>query len=411
MMLRLAQTRQPGKSIFAPLLGPPGRRYISAMPTSLGHLVELLESIAPPGFAEDWDNVGLLLEPVAAAEPASRRAAPVSRALLTIDLTEAVLEEALEERAELVVAYHPPIFRGLKRLTADAPQSRVLLTAVRAGIAIYSPHTALDAAPGGVNDWLAAALGEGESAPIEQSFEGDEFKLVVFVPEENTSELRDALTEAGAGWIGNYSHCSYNLGGHGTFLGHEGTNPAVGKSGQLETVDEIRMEMVCGRRQLPRAAEAIRRVHPYEEPAWDVYPLAQKPRPGSGMGRLVALREPAKLDVLVARIKSHLGLERVRVAAAPEHRSGAPIAKAAVCAGAGGSLFEKLRGPELLLTGEMRHHDVLARVATGTSVVLCDHTNTERGYLPTLAERLVELGGGRLSAVVSKRDRDPLEIV
>jgi len=411
-MHRGLPTPQPGKSIFDPLFGPPGRRYISAMPTSLGHVVELLESIAPPGFAADWDNVGLLLEPAAAAEPASRRAQPVSRALLTIDLTGAVLEEALEQRAELVVAYHPPIFRGLKRLTADAPQSRVLLTAVRAGIAIYSPHTALDAAPGGVNDWLAAALGEGESAPIEQSFEGDEFKLVVFVPEENVVELRNTLaTEAGAGWIGNYSHCSYNLGGHGTFLGHEGTNPAVGQSGQIETVDEIRMEMVCDRRQLSHAAEVIRRVHPYEEPAWDVYPLAQKPRPGSGMGRLVTLREQAKLDVLVARIKSHLGLERVRVAAAPEHRSGAPIGRAAVCAGAGGSLFEKLRGPELLLTGEMRHHDVLARVATGTSVVLCDHTNTERGYLPTLAERLVELAGGKLSAVVSKRDRDSLEIV
>ncbi len=381
------------------------------MPTSLGHAIELLESIAPPAFAEDWDNVGLLLEPVSAADPASRRAAPVSRALLTIDLTEAVMQEALDERAELVVAYHPPIFRGLKRLTADSPGNRVLLTAVRAGIAIYSPHTALDAAPGGVNDWLAEALGEGESAPIEQSFEGDEFKLVVFVPEANASELRDALAEAGAGWIGNYSHCSYNLSGQGTFLGHEGTNPAVGQSGKLETVDEVRMEMVCGRQSLPRAAEVIRRVHPYEEPAWDMYALSRKPRPGSGMGRLVTLRKPAKLDALVARIKAHLGLAHVRVAAAPAHQGGAPIARAAVCAGAGGSLFEKLRGPELLLTGEMRHHDVLARVASGTSVVLCDHTNTERGYLPTLAARLEKLSAGQLTTVVSSRDRDPLEIV
>ncbi len=382
------------------------------MATSLGHVVELLESIAPARFAEDWDNVGLLLDPEVSADPAARRAAPVGRALLTIDLTEAVMQEALDERVELVVAYHPPIFRGLKRITADLAQSRVLLAAVRAGIAIYSPHTALDAAPGGVNDWLAEALGEGDSTPITPSFEGDELKLVVFVPEENVEALRNALAdEAGAGWIGNYSHCSYNLGGQGTFLGHEGTSPAIGKSGQLETVDEIRVEMVCTRRQLPRAAQVIHRVHPYEEPAWDVYALGQKPRPGSGMGRLVTLREPAKLDALVARIKTHLGLARVRVAAVPEHESGAPIAKAAVCAGAGGSLFEKLRGPELLLTGEMRHHDVLARVASGTSVVLCDHTNTERGYLPTLARRLEELAGGQLAAVVSKRDRDPLEIV
>ncbi len=270
---------------------------IGGMSLSLGQVVALLETIAPLRFAADWDNVGLLVE--SAAEQA------VSRVMCTVELGEDVLAEAIELGAALVVAYHPPIFRGLKRLTSADAGERTVLGAIRSGIAVYAPHTALDAAPGGVNDWLAEALGPGERAPIDTA------------PDQ----------------------------------------------------------------------------------------------PDTGMGRRVTLAEPASLEVLVARIKQHLGLAHVRVAAATRHRAGAAIADAAVCAGAGGSLFEKLRDPELYLTGEMRHHDVREKVAAGASVVLCDHTNTERGYLPRLAARLQALSDNALDVRVSVRDRDPLEIV
>lgn len=377
------------------------------MPIALAAVLDHLESVAPLRFAENWDNVGLLIEP-------SDRARPVERALLTVDLTDAVLDEACGFGAELVVAYHPPIFKGLKRLSRELPAARVALAAARAGLAVYAPHTALDAAPGGVNDWLAAALGEGERRPITEAMaheRGADFKLVVFVPRPDAAALRDALCEAGAGWIGAYSHCSFNLDGQGTFWGHEGSEPAVGEPGRLETVSELRVEMVCSRRALPAAAAAIARVHPYEEPAWDVYPLAAKPRPGAGMGRIVALAEPVPLAELVERVKRHLGLSRVRVAAASEHRAGRPIARAAVCAGAGGALFEGVAGVDLFLTGELRHHDVLEKNARGASVILCDHTNTERGYLPRLAARLEKFAQGALEVRLSERDRDPLEIV
>jgi dinuclear metal center YbgI/SA1388 family protein len=377
------------------------------MPLAFPAVLDHLETIAPRRFAESWDNVGLLIEP-------ADREWPVARALVTIDLTDDVLDEARAFGAELVVAYHPPIFKGLKRLTRDTPAARVALAAARAGIGVYSPHTALDAAPGGVNDWLAEAIGEGAREPITQAFApdaGGDFKLVVFVPRENADALRDALAEAGAGWIGAYSHCSFNLEGQGTFRGHEGTDPAVGASGRLETVREVRVEMVCARRALPAAAAAIARVHPYEEPAWDAYPLAPKPRAGAGMGRVVSLARPAALNAIVERVKRHLGLSHVRVAAANKHRTGARVACAAVSAGAGGALFESVADVDLLLTGEMRHHDVLDRNARGTSVVLCDHTNTERGYLPRLAARLETLAQGALEVRVSERDRDPLEIV
>lgn len=380
------------------------------MATPLGEVVRVLERLAPTRFAEDWDNVGLLVE------PADARA--VTQVLFTIDLTEPVFAEALSLGAELIVAYHPPIFRGLKRLTQSTPPERVVSQALSEGIAIYSPHTAVDAAPGGVNDWLCDVLGAGESRPITQTLELDPeqaLKLVTFIPKEHADALRLALGKAGAGHIGNYFECAFSSPGEGSFRPAEGANPYIGTVGQTEAVEELRVEMVCARKHLAIVSEALRQAHPYEEPAWEVYALEPRPRFGSGMGRLHELSKPATLAELVSRVKVGLGLEHIRVAASEAHKAGQLICRAAVCAGAGGSLFEKLPvsgrgGPELLFTGEMRHHDVLARVASGSSVILCDHTNTERGYLPQLAQR-VRNELPELELVVSERDRDPLEIV
>ncbi len=380
------------------------------MPVSLSEIVEKLETIAPTRFAEDWDNVGLLVEP---AEPPD--GGPISKALLTIDLTESVLDEALAARAQLIIAYHPPIFGGLKRLTTAHPQQRTILRAIGAGMAIYSPHTSLDAAPGGVNDWLAEAVGPGERTPLQPTLDaqpGQQCKLVVFVPGENVEAVRAALCELpGVGRVGNYSHCSYSIDGEGMFLGNEGANPVIGSRHQLETVSEARIEMVCARSALPSIAHVLSTVHPYEEPAWDVYALESKPRPGTGSGRRVVLDQPAPASELVARIKEHIGLSHVRFAQCQDHRDGKLVQTVAVCAGAGGGLFEKVSDVDFYLTGEMRHHDVLAKNSLAASVVLCDHTNTERGFLPAYRERIVDDTDAALDVIIAESDRDPLEVV
>ena len=375
------------------------------MALPLTRALALLESLAPLAFAESWDNVGLLIEPQLKHE--------VGRVLFTIDLTSAVLDEAGQRGAELVVAYHPPIFKGVKRIRASRNSESVVAGALARGIAVYSPHTALDAAPGGVNDWLAETVGQGEVSPLVplESPGGSEVKLVVFVPSENADALREALAAAGAGVIGAYTQCSFNLAGSGTFFGGEGTDPAVGSAGKFERVNEIRLEMVCPARALAAAARAIATVHPYEEPAWDVYPLAPKPALGVGMGRAVKLATAAPLDELVRRVKNELGLSWVRLAAAERHHRGEPVRRVGVCAGSGGAVFERAPGFDMVLTGELRHHDVLALNAAGTSVVLCDHTNTERGYLPRFARRLVEASGQALECLVSENDREPLVVV
>jgi len=378
------------------------------MSRTLAEVIALLERLAPLGLSEEWDNTGLLLEPLGAATR------PIERAFLCIDLSETVLAEAIERRADLLIAYHPPIFRGFKRFRASCPEERVLLRALSAGLSLYSPHTALDAAQGGVNDWLARAFGAGRCAPLiaPSLTPAPEFKLVVFVPQAHVAGLRSALSrELGAGAIGNYSECAYELLGQGTFFGNEAAAPRVGERGKLEFVAETRLEMRCPAAALKDIPRVIAAHHPYEEPAWDLYPLATPPLSNVGAGRLLELDTPISVSEAVTRLKAHLGLDSVRVASAERHDAGTPIARIALCAGAGGSLFERVHEADLFVTGEMRHHDVLAKLRAGSSVILSEHSHTERGYLPEFGRRLQDLAEGQLEVLVSERDRDPLRTV
>jgi len=379
------------------------------MSRTLAEVIALLEQLAPLDLSEDWDNTGLLLEPIGAA------VRPIKRAFLCIDLSELVLDEAIERGADLLIAYHPPLFRGLKRLRARSPEERVLLRALDAGLPVYSPHTALDAAADGLNDWLARAFGTGRTTPLvahSAKPASAEFKLVVFVPEARVADLRHALArELGLGSIGNYSECSYELSGRGSFFGHDAATPRVGERGKLEFVAETRLEMRCPASAVKELARVIAAHHPYEEPAWDLYPLATSPRANVGAGRLLQLDAPISLGEAVTRLKTHLELATVRVATAAIHAAGTPIARIALCAGAGGSLFEQVHDADLFVTGEMRHHDVLAKLRAGSSVLLSEHTHTERGFLPEFARRLQSLAEGRIEVLVSERDQDPLRTV
>jgi dinuclear metal center YbgI/SA1388 family protein len=377
---------------------------LARMSPTLAEVVLLLERLAPLELAEEWDNVGLLLEPSGAA------ARPIRRAFFCIDLDESVLGEALERQADLVIAYHPPLFKALKRLRTSSPAERVIVRALEAKLPIYSPHTALDAAQHGVNDWLARGLGAGKSSALVAHVPArNEFKLVVFVPRSHVEALRSALSrELGAGKIGNYTECSYELEGRGSFFGNDAASPQVGTRGQLEFTVEVRLEMRCDKSALKDLARVIAAHHPYEEPAWDVYPLAATPRAELGAGRLLELAAPITLNDAVARLKAHLGVPSLRVASSSAQAAGAPITRVAVCAGAGGSLFERVSGVDLFVTGEMRHHDVRAKLQHGASVILSEHTHTERGFLPEFAARLRELAQGALELIVSERDADPL---
>ena len=370
------------------------------MPTTIHELVTTMESIASTAHAAEWDNTGLL---VGDSEWS------LNTAVLTIDLTMDVLEEAEEAEADAVIAYHPPIFSGLKRLVADDPASAVVLRAAASHIALYSPHTALDAAPGGMTDWLAEGVGSGDLSPIEHASElgaHEQCKVVTYVPIDAVDAVRTAMGDAGAGTIGNYTHCSTSIENEGTFHGGDGSDPAVGSAGQLQRVGERRLMMVSSTGRLAAVLAALRAAHPYEEPPMHVVPLAERPMADTGVGRILHLAEPKSTGDAVSSLKSHLGVSTLRVAegrGAPERHE-----HVGLCPGAGGSLLDAAaaRGCTLFVTGEMRHHDVLAAVDRGITVILAGHTNTERGYLPHLRDRLTAAMPG-CAFTVSSRDRTP----
>ncbi|MBT3278006.1 MAG: Nif3-like dinuclear metal center hexameric protein [Phycisphaerales bacterium] len=358
----------------------------------------VLEEFAPAALACEWDNVGLLV-----GDPA----AEVSRVLFCIDLTEAVLDEAIERGCEMVMAYHPVIFRGIKSVTpASAP---VVFRAMQHGIAIHSMHTALDVAAGGTNDVLAEVVGLSQSQPLEPVPAPPECKLVVFVPRDAVESVSAAAFSAGAGRIGTYRECSFTSEGVGTFYGEEGSAPAIGEAQTAQRVPEIRIEMICPVSAVDSVQAAMTAAHPYETPAVDVYPLQPQMAP-LGMGRIGTLDSPTSLSTMVDRIKAALGVEHVLLG---EPAGGArELSRVAVAAGSAGDSFRAAMaaGAELYLTGEMRHHDVLAATGAGMAVVCVCHSNSERVTLAKLTQVLApQLAPVEL--LVSSACRDPFTIV
>lgn len=360
----------------------------------LHEIIKAMESIAPTRQAESWDNVGLL-----AGDPEQ----DVSRALLTIDYTCAVADESKANRCELVIAYHPPIFQALKRLTAG----NLVFEAIRDGVAIYSPHTALDVAEGGTNDVLCDVLQVSRRFPLKFADAApSQVKLVTFVPETALEALSNALFEAGAGRIGKYSSCSFRTPGTGTFFGMEGTNPAVGQSGNLEQAKEVRLETVVPIAKISEVISALRAHHPYEEPAFDLNQLAAPPAI-NGMGRVGEFDTLVERTELFERIKRGLEIQSLLIAGPTDGK----VSRAAVCAGSCGELVNDAlaKKAELFLTGEMRHHDALKAAAAGMTVVCTLHSNSERATLKRLKQRLErELPG--LACHVSQSDRDPFVV-
>lgn len=247
-----------------------------------------LERMLPLRLAAEWDNVGLLL---------GERDGAVDRVMTCLTVTPTTAAEAVERRASMIVSHHPVLFRAVKRLTGDTTEGRMLLALARAGVAVYSPHTAFDNARGGINEQIATRLGLTALAPLRPGRGGArQVKLVVFVPDSDLARVSDALFAAGAGRIGEYRECSFRLAGTGTFHGSEAANPTVGQKGRREEISEWRLEVVCPESRLSAVVTALRQAHSYEEPAFDLYPLQAAPDSlGDGrVGELPSGGDPAR---------------------------------------------------------------------------------------------------------------------
>jgi len=357
-------------------------------------VIKQIEVIAPPKLAQSWDNTGLLVGDSNAA---------VKKILLTIDITNDVVKEAKQAGCNFIISYHPVIWDGLKSVAKDS----VVYELVKNGISVYSIHTALDAAVGGVNDGLAEIVGIKNPEPVGDFVENgkNNYKLIVFVPVKSLQKVADAVFKAGAGAIGNYSHCSFSTAGLGTFFPLEGAKPAIGKKGEFENVEEIKFESIVPAEKIEDVIKAMKAAHPYEMPAFDVIKLYET-EDKIGLGRIGLLEKPAQLSEILKKIRSVTGA-KVAGIVGPKKRI---VKKAAVCAGSCGKLIMNVIAEkcDLYLTGEIKHHQAIAAQEAGVTVVCLSHTVSERFILKKVAKEL-QKSLKPVKIVVSKKDKDPFE--
>jgi dinuclear metal center YbgI/SA1388 family protein len=309
----------------------------------LKELIQSLETFAPPALQEGYDNSGLIL-----GSPEME----ITSALICLDSTPDVIEEAIKKGCNLVIAHHPIVFSGLKKLTGRTYIERAILSAIKHDIAIYAIHTNLDNVHEGVNRRIADKIGLTKTRILEPK-KGQLAKLTVFVPEKSAETVRQAIFDAGAGSIGNYSECSFGVSGQGTFKAGEHTNPHVGEIGQRHTEAEIRLEAILPVWETSKVIKAMKSAHPYEEVAYDLVSL-QNELQTVGSGMIGQLENPEDSLEFLKRLKKVMKTSCVRYT--QPHKQ--TVQKVAVCGGSGSFLLEKAirEGADILVTADFKYH-------------------------------------------------------
>lgn len=336
------------------------------MKTPNGHeIIQLFEAFSPKSLALDGDPIGLHI---------GKLNKPVKKVMVTLDVLEDVVDEAIENEVDLIIAHHPPIYRPLKHVHTDKPSGRIVEKCIKHDIAVYAAHTNLDVAIGGVNDLLANALQLENTEVLIPTYEVPLKKLVVFVPEEASDTVRDALGSVGAGFIGNYSHCTFMSPGEGAFMPHEGTNPYIGSEWQLEKVNEVRIETIFPATLQKKVLTAMLKAHPYEEVAYDIYPLENKGET-MGLGKIGNLKEEMSLREFSESVKKALDVKGLRVVGNLNDR----IKKVAVLGGDGNKYINtaKFKGADVYVTGDIYYHVAHDAMAMGLNIVDPGH-NVEK---------------------------------
>ena len=339
-------------------------------------IINVLENFAPPSLQEAYDNAGLIT---------GNRETACTGILCTLDATEAVVEEAIKNNCNMVVAHHPVVFKGLKSITGRNYVERTIIKAIKHDIAIYAIHTNLDNILAGVNGKMADLLGLTDRRvllPKKNALR----KLFTYVPSGHAEELRKAIWDAGAGDIGNYSECSFNTSGKGTFRGGADTDPFVGKRGELHTEEEIKVEIIFPYWLQGRVISALVATHPYEEPAYDIVALDNTfDRVGSGLTG--TLPHPVDEKTFLAQLKNVFGLSVIRHTVL----TGRPIKTVSLCGGAGSFLITNaLRaGSDVYITADMKYHEFFD---AGEQMIIADigHYESEQFTIDLIYDILRE---------------------
>lgn len=338
-------------------------------------VVATLDESFPSALAEAWDRSGVQVGPLDA---------PCRRVLVALDFGLDLVSEIQD--VDLVITHHPLLFRPLDCVLPGAPLGKKLEALLSSGAACWSVHTPYDIAQGGLGEVLSGFLGLAGARPL--SLRGRLVKLVVFIPVGAEERVSQALFSAGAGSVGNYGHCSFRCLGTGTFLPGQGAQPVLGRVGEEEQVDEVRLETVVPVERLAAVLEAMRSAHPYEEVAYDLYPLENR-SPAHGLGRVGDLPRPASVREVIARFGRYLGAIEPQAVYGDLDRE---VGRVAVCGGSGEDLWQSALGcgAGLYLTGELGYHHGLASSETGLTTAVFGHRETELPFVAHVAGLLRE---------------------
>jgi dinuclear metal center YbgI/SA1388 family protein len=359
-------------------------------------IISLLEDIAPLSLQESYDNSGLLI---------GSRDSEITQALLTLDVTSEVVDEAIEHQCNLIIAHHPLIFKGLKRLTDSNDVEKSIVKAIKADIAIYAIHTNLDNVFEGVNHMLATKLGLTNLSILSKKTNILR-KIVTFCPVEQADQVRKAMFKAGAGHIGNYDNCSFNMTGTGTFKGNDNTQPFVGQPGKLHQENEIRIETVVPFYLVNKTIQALVHSHPYEEVAYDIYPIENYfSQIGSGM--IGELPEAIPAETFLKNVKEQLGCQYIKHNTLIDR----PVKKVAVCGGSGSFLIgDAFRAKaDIFITGDIKYHEFFEHLNLMT-IVDAGHFETEQST-KELLERFLTKKFPNFALRISKKNVNPVSFL
>jgi len=359
------------------------------------NLLNNLDKIAPFFLQESFDNSGIQFGDLDA---------PITKILLSLDVTQGVLDEAIENKANLIIVHHPLLFSPLKQITKQ--KNPLLFKAITNKINLLAMHTNYDLAEGGLNDYVVNLLGIKKISPLQGSSEKI-FKFAVYVPSQYADKVSRAIFEAGAGKIGKYTKTSFNIEGKGTFKPTEGTNPFIGKIGKRENVEEIKIETVVAERDLDSVVQVMKDNHPYEEPAYDVYEL--KTKPSYGIGLFGEIDKEVEISKFSLGVKNRLQARYIRLIKSNNRK----IKKVALCTGSGSSLLERIntKDTDLYITGDITYHTALRAKELGLNVLDIEHFDTEKFFVEALYNQLIKLGIPQNILIKSKKMESPYQLL
>ena len=364
-------------------------------------IMKLINRIAPEFLIEDWDNSGFLL---------GNQNKVVEKIMLTLDVDDKVIQEAIDQNVDLIVTHHPILFNKASRITSNDSQGAMLIKLIKSDINVIAAHSNLDSAPGGLADSLARKVGiiENSISNLHPVIEKQYSKLIFYIPEEIKDDVLEVIERNNAGFYKGYAACTFSSFGTGTFRPLSGSNPNIGTQGKLENVEEVRIETIVEKHSVDDLVEEIKRVHPYELPAYDVFRMENSIEQFSS-GKIGMIESVSTLDEYVLKLKEEFKLGSVKYV-----EGKGKVLRVAVCPGSGIDFIEQAfkNGADTFISGDVKHHDALDYSMKGMNIIDLGHFESEYFYLKELKrtlESMLEEKSYDVKVIIAAENKSPFK--